>query len=82
MFERPHLQLLTSRMNEPRRFIQVILGPRQVGKTTLVNQLATELSIANLFVSADAIAASDTIWLRQQWETARLKAKQEPTGEI
>ena len=37
--ERHHLQLLMNRMNEPRRFIQVMMGPRQTGKTTLVNQL-------------------------------------------
>lgn len=82
MFERPHLQVLTGRMVEPRRFIQVILGPRQVGKTTLVNQLSSKLSFPNHFVSADAIAASDTVWLRQQWETARLKVKQETTNEL
>lgn len=81
MFERHHLQILISRMTEPRRFIQLILGPRQVGKTTLANQLAQKLFIPTLFVSANTIAASDTIWLRQQWETATLKAKQETAGE-
>jgi hypothetical protein len=39
MFERPHLQQVTKRILEPRKFIQVILGPSQVGKTTLVSQL-------------------------------------------
>ena len=37
-FERKHLPLLTTRLKEKRRFIQVLAGPRQVGKTTLVNQ--------------------------------------------
>lgn len=82
MYQRPHLQLLINRIIEPRRFIQVILGPRQVGKTTLVNQLASKTPFPNHFISADAIAASGTIWLRQQWETARLKAKQEESGQI
>jgi predicted AAA+ superfamily ATPase len=36
--ERHHLQLLIDRMKEPRRFIQVIMGPRQTGKTTLVKE--------------------------------------------
>ena len=36
MFERSELQTLKKRINEPRRFMQVVMGPRQVGKTTLV----------------------------------------------
>jgi len=32
-FERPYIQQLISRMNEPRGFIQVLMGPRQVGKS-------------------------------------------------
>jgi len=34
MFKRPELQLVKERILEPRKFIQVIMGPRQVGKTT------------------------------------------------
>ncbi len=36
MFERQEIKLLHQRVNEPRKFIQVLMGPRQVGKTTLV----------------------------------------------
>ena len=76
MFERIHLQSLTKRMQEPRRFLQVIMGPRQVGKTTLVHQLSEKLATEYIFVSADAVAASNTIWLEQQWEAARIKMYQ------
>lgn len=55
MFERPYLKSIKARIEEPRKFIQVILGPRQVGKTTMVTQLLSQLSISNLFESADAI---------------------------
>lgn len=55
MYERPYLKLVTSRIEEPRKFIQVILGPRQVGKTTMITQLLSQLSIPNLYESADAI---------------------------
>lgn len=77
MFERHHLQLLIKRMKEPRKFIQVIMGPRQVGKTTMVTQLIEKLKIDSLFISADSIAASNTIWLEQQWESARIKMDQD-----
>lgn len=82
MFQRPHYQVLKKRMNEPRRFIQVITGPRQVGKTTLVNQIAASLKIPYLMVSADAVSMGSAIWLQQQWETARLKMIQENAGEF
>lgn len=49
------------------------MGPRQVGKTTLVNQILKELQIPSLYVSADAVNAINTAWIQQQWETARIQ---------
>ncbi len=66
---------LNKRLKEKRRFIQTIIGPRQIGKTTLVNQLLNNLKFPNIFVSADALGASNSAWLQQQWETARIKLK-------
>lgn len=82
MFERHYLQTLIKRMQEPRRFLQVIMGPRQVGKTTLVTQLAAQVKIDYYFVSADSVAASNATWLEQQWEAARIKLAQHETKEF
>lgn len=82
MFERTHLQQVVKRINEPRKFIQVILGPRQVGKTTLVNQLVQKYASESLVVSADAVGASNSFWLEQQWETSRIKLKQSGAKEF
>jgi len=82
MFERPHLQQIIKRTKEPRKFIQVLLGPRQVGKTTLISQLIERTKLPNHFVSADAVPASNTTWLEQQWTTARLKMDQEEAGDF
>lgn len=82
MFERYHLQTLIKRMQEPRRFLQIIMGPRQVGKTTLVIQLAAQVKIDYLFVSADSVAASNATWLEQQWEAARIKLAQHEKKEF
>lgn len=76
MYERPPLKDLISRMKEPRQFIQVIMGPRQVGKTTLVNQLLKHLRMNYIFESADAIPASGALWIEQVWERARLLMEQ------
>jgi len=35
MFRRPQYNVLAARSAEPRRFLQILAGPRQAGKTTL-----------------------------------------------
>ena len=82
MFQRPHLEPLVVRMQEPRRFIQVIMGPRQVGKTTLVIQLVEQINKPSYFASTDTIAASNTMWLAQQWESARLTMDAQQASEF
>src|ERR1035437_1858724 len=81
-YKRLQIKSFEKRISEPRTFIQVVMGPRQVGKTTLVTQLLKKIRIPNLFISADAVPNSDTEWLKQQWETARLKWKQSGTKEF
>lgn len=71
MFERSVLQVLKKRMSEPRGFIQVVTGPRQVGKTTMVSQLVKQLPSDSMIVSADEMAAAGTSWLRNSWSEAR-----------
>jgi uncharacterized protein len=78
---RSQLASFTERLLEPRRFLQVIAGPRQVGKTTLVKQALTKLTaldnrIAQHSVSADNPGLVGASWLNIQWETARALAKQ------
>lgn len=73
MYQRAPINKLKTRLKEPRRFIQVLMGPRQVGKTTMVQQLLTDISNP-IFESADAVG-TDSMWLEQVWETARLKTK-------
>lgn len=82
MFERSELQLLKKRISEPRRFLQVISGPRQVGKTTLVKQLQDKVNIPVIYESADAVPAGNSLWLDQVWETARLKKHYQNAGEF
>jgi predicted AAA+ superfamily ATPase len=75
MIERVYLQHLIKRMNEPKRFIQVIYGPRQVGKTTLVLQFLSKTATESIYETADTVAAADAKWLQTVWETARIKLK-------
>jgi len=75
MMERSYLQNIINRINEPRKFIQVLYGPRQVGKTTLILQLLSKITSENIYETADMVTAADTKWLLTVWETARLKLK-------
>jgi len=82
MIEREHLQVITKRIIEPRKFIQVLMGPRQVGKTTMASQMLKKLSSPYIFESADAVPAVNTDWIEQIWEHARLKMKVHSAKEI
>lgn len=76
-FQRPQLAVLTARLAEPRHFIQVVAGPRQVGKSTLVQQATQGLSVPVRHASADEPTLRDAHWLAQQWEAARLSMQDE-----
>jgi predicted AAA+ superfamily ATPase len=73
-FRRPQAAELARRLDEPRRHLQVVTGARQVGKTTLVQQVTEDLQRPVRFVSADEPTLRDAAWLRQQWDAARLEA--------
>ena len=82
MFQRPYFQLLTKRLSEPRSFIQVLAGPRQVGKTTLATQLLEANPLPSYAISADDVANVGAMWLNQQWDLARLKWRQSGAREF
>lgn len=79
MHQRPQLAQLTSRLQQPRRFLQVLAGPRQVGKTTLARQAMATFAGKSHYATADLPAAPDALWIEQQWRLARIMATQQPT---
>lgn len=62
---------LIMRLQEPRRTIQVVAGPRQVGKTTLVKQVLQQLSTPSRFFNADGVESDDKDWIAARWEEVR-----------
>jgi len=73
MIIHPWKTTLSSRFKEPRfERIQILLGPRQTGKTTSLLQLQKEIG-TNLCVlsSADLQQHIGVLWIEQQWEKAR-----------
>lgn len=71
-YQRPQAAELARRLAEPRRFLQVVAGARQVGKTTLVQQVAGEAGLPVRYASADEPTLRGPDWVAQQWEAARL----------
>jgi predicted AAA+ superfamily ATPase len=80
MFKRPIYQLIAGRLAEPRRFIQVLSGPRQTGKTTLARQITGDLKLPSHYASADEPTLRDRTWLEQQWEIARTRVRSDRTS--
>lgn len=76
MFKRPILSTLIQRLSDSSQFIQVLSGPRQVGKTTIAQQVIDELDIPYHYASADRPGLEGQAWLQQQWDLARFKANQ------
>ena len=85
LYERSQSAILSRRLHEPRRFIQVLVGPRQVGKTTLVDQVTKNASppLPTHFTSADEPTLREEGWIDAQWEAARLLARDAgPSGAV
>ena len=75
MIRRLQNDFLISCINEPRRTIQVVAGPRQVGKTTMVKQVLKEVAVPSLFFNADVVAPDDNAWIAARWEDARAQMR-------
>lgn len=72
MYERPLNTTLRRRLStEPRRFMQIVLGPRQVGKTTSVKQVLDSLDLPAIAGSADTPGLQSPQWLGEKWNAAR-----------
>ena len=80
-YARPQAEELSRRLAEPRRFIQALVGARQVGKTTLADQAAKRSGLPTHYASADEPTLRDAQWIEQQWEAARLLADGTAKGE-
>ena len=82
MYKREQYQTITKRMKERRNFLQVVLGPRQVGKTTVVKQALKDLDMPFLIYSADNVPATQTSWIADCWSTARTQMRIEKHSEF
>lgn len=71
MYKRAEYQIIKSRLEEQRKFIQVVVGARQIGKSTVVKQVLKDIDLPYQFYSADNVPASNTAWISDCWEAVR-----------
>ncbi len=74
-FQLNFIDILLKRLKSPSPLIQVILGPRQVGKTTGILQLIQNFSGPSHYVSADDEITPGETWVLEHWQKAMLKGK-------
>ena len=80
MYKRREFQVLSERLREPRRKIQLVVGPRQIGKTTTVKHVLESLEMQSVYASVDNVYGNEGEWLASVWEKARETARQSPEG--
>lgn len=71
MYKRTEYQIITKRLKEERKFIQVVMGARQIGKSTVVKQVLKELEIPYQLFSADNVPATNSAWISDCWAAIR-----------
>ena len=71
MYNRAQLSVLKSRMAEPRRTIHVVMGPRQVGKSTMIDQFVEKATVPYSLFSADGVGKTNTAWISEKWHEVR-----------
>jgi len=72
---------IISRIEEERHFIQVIVGPRQVGKTTLCRQILTRTKMLAQYHTTDSVASITGEWINGIWESLRQLMKVQSANE-
>ena len=82
MYKRAEYQLITERMKEPRRFIQVVMGARQIGKSTVVKQVLKDLDMPYQFFSADNVPATNSAWISDCWAAVRSLKESKGWGSV
>src|SRR5208337_2279353 len=73
-FERPIVGEIMAAMERKLLLLQVLVGPRQVGKTTAASQVEKRLGWPSVVASADAALPHPPEWIETQWRLARAKA--------
>lgn len=71
MYKRSEYKIIKQRLESKRLFIQVVVGARQIGKSTVVKQVLNDLKEPFKFFSADNVPATNNSWISDCWAVVR-----------
>ena len=72
MFERHYVKTIVDRISEANNpLMQVVVGPRQTGKSTMLGQALAKIDTEQFFISADDAIVPSEEWLQVEWQQAR-----------
>ena len=72
MYERAQVDVIAGRMAEKDNpLIQIVVGPRQTGKSTMIAQALRKLDVPYHFASSDDAVVLSRQWLETEWQQAR-----------
>lgn len=69
-YERPMKSVLLEALSRPTPVIHVLIGPRQVGKTTIARQIQKSIKIPTVYATADSPVPLDAAWIETSWRRA------------
>ncbi|MFH1027127.1 MAG: AAA family ATPase, partial [Pseudomonadota bacterium] len=69
-YKRPLTSSLCAMLSRPTSVIHVMIGPRQVGKTTIARQIQESIGIPSIYATADSPTPLDSSWIETQWRRA------------
>ena len=78
-FQRDLLAEVERRILRPPPLLQILIGPRQVGKTTAARALADRWKGSVQFAAADLPLPPGPEWIESQWRVARTLSGDGPT---
>jgi uncharacterized protein len=74
VYKRQLYETLHAALSRPAPVIHVMIGPRQVGKTTIARQIQETINIPGIYASADSPVPLDAAWIETQWRRSIAEA--------
>ena len=69
-YERPIMATIRAELSRPTPVLHVLIGARQVGKTTIARQIEASIGIPTIYATADSPVPLDSAWIDTQWRRA------------
>lgn len=70
-YKRKQYDVVMERIKESRLHMQVLMGPRQVGKSTLMDQVLQDVNMPCYLYNADGVDPNESDWISRIWQAVR-----------